>query len=126
MQYRSIFKSMLISVGVLLCSAESFVVEQKPKRTAPDHQVKQEILDLMGRLAELESDSIKTKAEIQKAVCVTIRTYISGDKKSFFSRCSRKDLQQMVTLLRNETASLDKAIVADRRLLESIRNPLPS
>ncbi|MBA2307706.1 hypothetical protein H0W26_06280 [Candidatus Dependentiae bacterium] len=114
----------VMSILVVLCSAESFIVEEKQKRTRPDHQVKQEILDLMGRMAELESESIKTKAEIQQAFCRKIRGYIGGDKESFFASASRRDLQRVLTLLRTEASSLDKTIEADKRFLASLSTPL--
>lgn len=122
-------KKIMISVAIVLgmlgvCSAESFIVEEVPQKTRPDHQVRQEILDLLGKVAELESESIKTKAEVQKETFVHLRSYVEGDKGSFLSRASRKDLQRIVQTLRKEVSSLNATIAADKRLLEMVKKPL--
>ncbi len=124
MNYSYTIGSLIVFMGIAFCSAESFIVEEKQKKNLPNHQIKQEILDLMGRMAELESESIKTKAEIQKACCVNIRGYLAGDKSSFFARASRKDLQRVLNLLRHETTTLDKAIGCDKGFLASLQTPM--
>ncbi len=106
------------------CYAESFLVENNQKRVRPNHQVKQEILDLMGRVLEQESEAIKSKAEIQKALYTKIRGYAEGDKKSFFSTATKSDLQRVLRLMREKKARMDKEIETDKKFLEIVQSAL--
>ncbi len=111
-------------LGVMWCYAESFIVEENQKRPRPNHQVKQEILDLMGRVLEQESEAIKSKAEIQKALYAKIRGYAEGDKKAFFSVASKPDLHRVLRLMREKKARMDKEIESDKKFLEIMQSPL--
>lgn len=114
------FLILLITMAVFWCFSESFLVPEKPMRPRSTQQLKQEILEVMGCLAEQESQAIEVKAKIQQNLYKYIRACAGGDKKSFFSRLSAQQLQSILKLVQDEKARYEREKGNEQRFLASL------
>lgn len=115
-------KSLIVIVllGVCWCFAETFLLEEKPRRRSPA-QLREEIIDRMGTFLEQESKSIELKAQIQQRICKHIREYAQSDKNSFLKNASTQDLQRILKRLVMEQERYTKEYADDERFLAMLQ-----
>lgn len=110
-----------ISTAVFWCMAENFLVSEKPERRKTASQLRQEIVELMGDVLELESAYVETKGQIQQVLCKHIRSLAENDKKSSFAKAPLCDLQQSLKMLRQEKSRYEKELAHEKRFLAQLR-----
>ena len=107
-------------LGVCWCFAETFLLEEKPRRRSPA-QLKEEIINRMGTFLEQESKSIELRAQIQQRICKHIREYAQNDKNSFLKNASTQDLQKILKRLVMEQERYTKEHGDDERFLAMLQ-----
>lgn len=117
---------LLFCMGAFWCFADNFLVTEKPQPRRTTHKIKQEIIDQMGSLLELESDVLAVKAKVQKMLCQQIRAFAEGDKKSSLVRAHFAELQRILTMLKQENTRQRKELAAEERFLASLTSTINS
>lgn len=110
----------IVSLAACWCFADTFLLEEKPRRRSPA-QLKEEIIDRMGIVLEQESKSIELRAQIQQWLCKQIRGYAQGDKNCFLKNASIPELQKLLKRLMMEQERHTKEHADDERLLAMLK-----
>lgn len=110
----------LFLIGAGWCTADTFLVPEKPSSRRTRQQLKQEIAQLMGVLIEQSSISLEREAQIQQKLCREVRAAVEGTDSSL-NKGTVKDLEGLLLELKKEHRRRTDLLIAQQSFLALLK-----
>jgi ATP phosphoribosyltransferase len=123
MELKTILKIGFLLAGAFAfwCMAEDFLATPSQGKRKSLSQLRQEIVEELATLVQQESKSIELNAQAQQELYRHIENIAQGEKKAFYSKASREQLQQCLHMLKQRKEINEKQLGELTAFLSKVR-----